>query len=290
MTPVQTSELTIGQPLPWDLFNQDHQQLLARGHVINTPDELQVLGKTPVFRMQEVSPAPAATNALPATGVAAPHQYHRFEDMRLSVGDRLQLSPPPRVGGDRCMVKLIGYVEDKTLLVGAPPSSQWRPSLIEGDQIAIRVFSGQNAFGFSVYVDKIIKQPFEYLHLSFPRQIVGKIIRKSRRIKTEIVATIAGNPAPAIISNLSITGAEVRANVNPGELGATIGLSFVLKIHGVDTPLSLQAAIRSLKQDHEGVEGSVRCGVEFQNLQPNDVSALQNLIYQELVEHPQNIA
>ena len=42
---VKTSDLVIGQPLPWDLFNQERQQLLARGDVINTDDELQLLGE-----------------------------------------------------------------------------------------------------------------------------------------------------------------------------------------------------------------------------------------------------
>jgi hypothetical protein len=288
LTLVQISQLAIGAPLPWDLFNQDREQLLARGHIINSPDELQVLRKTPLFRMEEATPTPAAMNALPTTGVVA--SQYQFGDMRLSVGDRLQLSPPARVGGDRCMVKLIGYVEKKLLIVYAPPSGKWRPTLIEGDQIAIRVFSGQTAFGFSAYVDNIIKQPFEYLHLSFPKNIVGKVIRKSRRVKTAIAATIADNPTPSIISNLSLSGAELRAKVNLGELGTAIRLSFSPEIYGIETPMSLHAVIRSLKQDHEGVEGAWRCGVEFQDLQPSDVAALQSLIYQELVEHPKNIA
>ena len=276
--PVQTSELAIGQPLPWDLFNQDSQQLLARGDIINSADELQVLEKASVFRIKEAPPAAEETTRF------------RFEDMRLAVGDKLQLSLPSNVSDDRCMVRLIGYVEDITLIVSAPSSGQWHTQLIEGDQVAIRVFSGQNAFGFNVRLDKIIRLPFEYLHLSFPRHIVGKVIRSSRRIKTEIAAAIAGNQGPAIISNLSATGAEVRANSNPGQLGATIRLSFALKIHGVETPMSLQAVIRSLKQDHDGAEGALRCGVEFQGLQPKDVAALQSLVYQEIVEHPHNLA
>ncbi len=285
---VKTSDLVIGQPLPWDLFNQERQQLLARGDVINTDDELQLLGEAPTFRMQEATPAPAVTDTAPAAQAEA--LRFQFKDMRLAVGDKLQLSPPSNVGGDRCMVKLIGYIEDVTLMVGAPPSGQWRPSAMEGDQIAIRVFSGQNAFGFNAYVDKIIKLPFSYLHLSFPKQIFGKVIRKSRRIKAGILVTLADNAAPAVISNLSATGAEVRANSAPGALGATIQLSSVLKIHGAETPLALQAVIRSLKQDHDGVEGAVRCGVEFQNLQLSDVAALQSLIYQELVDNPKNLA
>jgi hypothetical protein len=161
--------------------------------------------------------------------------------------------------------------------------------VIEGDQLAIRVFSSQNAFGFNAYVDKVMKVPFAYLHLSFPKQIIGKVIRKSRRIKTEIPATIDGNPTPVVVSNLSATGAELRTSVNPGALGTTIRISFALKIYDVETPLSIQTVIRSLKQDQSDAEGALRCGLEFQGLQPNEIAALQNLIYHELVEHPKSI-
>jgi hypothetical protein len=238
--------------------------------------------------MEKTLPEPAATDARPATAVQA--RAYKFEDMRLTVGDALQLSPPSHVGGNRCKVRLIGYVLDKTLMVEAPLSSQWPESLMEGDPVTISVFNGQAAFGFSVYVDKIIRQPFEYLHLSFPKEIIGKIVRTSRRIQTEFAVTIAGHPSPAVISNLSIGGAEVRATGNPGELGATISLSLVLKSNGVEAPLSLQAVIRSSKQDRDGAEGAVRCGVQFQHLQPSDVAALQSVVLQELVGRTQDFS
>lgn len=234
------------------------------------------------------NPEPAVVQA---TAPSTDHGAHRFlfQDMRLAVGDKLQLSPPSTVSGNRSVVPLIGYVEGVTLIVGAPPVGQWRPPLIEGDQVAVRVFSGQNAFGFTAYVNKIIKLPFDYLHLSFPKNIVGKIIRNSRRIKTHIAAVVTGNPVAAVISNLSATGAEVRAGASLGETGTTIALSFTLNIYGTDTPLALQAVIRSAKLDTQEAEGAWRLGIEFSELKPNDVATLHSLIYQELVEHPHNL-
>lgn len=234
------------------------------------------------------NPEPAVVQAtVPSTDDGA-HRF-LFQDMRLAVGDKLQLSPPSTVSGNRSVVPLIGYVEGVTLIVGAPPAGQWRPPLIEGDQVAVRVFSGQNAFGFTAYVNKIIKLPFDYLHLSFPKNIVGKIIRNSRRIKTHIAAVVTGNPVAAVISNLSATGAEVRAGASLGETGTTIALSFTLNIYGTDTPLALQAVIRSAKPDTQEAEGAWRLGIEFSELKPNDVATLHSLIYQELVEHPHNL-
>jgi len=234
------------------------------------------------------NPEPAVVQATAPSTDDGAHRF-LFQDMRLAVGDKLQLSPPSTVSGNRSVVPLIGYVEGVTLIVGAPPAGQWRPPLIEGDQVAVRVFSGQNAFGFTAYVNKIIKLPFDYLHLSFPKNIVGKIIRNSRRIKTHIAAVVTGNPVAAVISNLSATGAEIRAGASLGETGTTIALSFTLNIYGTDTPLALQAVIRSAKPDTQEAEGAWRLGIEFSELKPNDVATLHSLIYQELVEHPHNL-
>jgi hypothetical protein len=213
-----------------------------------------------------------------------------FDDMALRVGDRMQLAPPPKLEGDPCMVRLIGYVRDLSLLVTAPPPGSWRAPVIEGDNVVMRVFSGRSAFGFVCQVEKVIRIPFDYLHLSFPRLIAGRVIRRSRRIKAEIPVRIDGGTCAAgTILNISSTGAEVSTDASPGQHGSTIGLSFALKVHGVETPIALKAAIRSVR-DNPGDNGpGWRCGVEFQNVPLEAAAALKNLIYQELIEHPQSL-
>jgi hypothetical protein len=212
-----------------------------------------------------------------------------FDDMALRVGDRMQLAPPPKLEGDPCMVRLIGYVRDLSLLVTAPPAGCWRAPVIEGDNVVMRVFSGRSAFGFVCQVEKVIRIPFDYLHLSFPRLIAGRVIRRSRRIRAEIAVKIEGGACTTgNILNISSTGAEVFTNAAPGETGATIGLSFTLNVHGVETPLALKAVIRSVRET-AGDGPAWRCGVEFQNVSVEAAAALKNLIYQELIEHPQSL-
>jgi hypothetical protein len=213
-----------------------------------------------------------------------------FDDMGLRVGDRMQLAPPPKLEGDPCMVRLIGYVRDQSLLVTAPPSGSWRAPVIEGDNVVMRVFSGRSAFGFVCQVDKVVRLPFEYLHLSFPRLIAGRVIRRSRRIKADIAVKIDGGACAAgNILNISSTGAEVSTAAAPGESGATIGLSFTLNVHGLETPLALKAAIRSVRESAGDGNAACRCGVEFLDVPVVAAAALKSLIYQELIEHPQSI-
>jgi hypothetical protein len=213
-----------------------------------------------------------------------------FDDMGLRVGDRMQLAPPPKLEGDPCMVRLIGYVRDVSLLVTAPPPGCWRAPVIEGDNVVMRVFSGRSAFGFVCQVDKVVRLPFEYLHLSFPRLIAGRVIRRSRRIKADIPVKIDGGACAAgNILNVSSTGAEVSTDAAPGDSGATIGLTFTLNVHGVETPLALKAAIRSVRESAGESGPTWRCGVEFQDVPMEAAAALKSLIYQELIERPQSV-
>ena len=40
---IQTSDLTVGQQLAWDLFDQEHNQVQKRGYVIKTAEELKTV-------------------------------------------------------------------------------------------------------------------------------------------------------------------------------------------------------------------------------------------------------
>ncbi|NCP82730.1 MAG: flagellar brake protein, partial [Rhodoferax sp.] len=70
-----------------------------------------------------------------------------FEAMSLRVGDRLQAQPPSKVSTDRFYVRLIGYLQDMSLLITTPVSANGvRLQLIENDQLVMRVFANQSAF------------------------------------------------------------------------------------------------------------------------------------------------
>ncbi len=293
LLPVQISELTIGQPLLWDLFNQDQKQLLAQGEILSNADE-ELLKKSSLFRRQEESEITPISKPENDTSTTKKLNEFTFQDMHLNVGNKLQLKLPTNIvnsaeRSEFCTAELMGYVNNLSVMIRSPQlAKQMDLSLVEGDKVTVRLFSGQLAFSFSSYIDKIIKVPFNYIHLSFPTKISGQIIRKSRRIKTKIVATIADNPTPATISNLSMTGAEIRASASIGQIDETISLSFAVEIHDVKKTMSLQATIKSTKPTVNETDNALAFGIEFMALETEQSHLLQSLIYQELVENPEN--
>lgn len=287
LIPIQTSDLSVGQPLPWDLFDQAHQPIQKRGYIIKTADELKKLEGTSVFRMQKPEPEPMESGK---------NKFDRmdFEDMRLKVGHKMQLTLSTysknhnESSNYSYTASLIGYVQDSTLIVTMPASDQLvGEPFIEGDQIQICLFSGQCVFRFAVFVDKIIKIPFKYLHLSFPKDIQGQNIRKSRRIKCNIQASVVEKSIPLAITDLSIYGAGISSDLPLGRLGSTITLSFIIKILDEEIPLSIKSIIRSAKQINKNNQKIINSGVEFSDMKSEQALALRHLIYQEIVEHPE---
>lgn len=234
-------------------------------------------------------------DALSRQGAPGDRRY-TFDDMRLKVGDRLQLQFPARIAHERTFVRLIGYVSNQGLLVMAPRQNDGlRIHLHEGDELVVRVFSSQSAFGFSSRIDKIIKLPFEYLHLTFPKEIRGMQVRKSPRVKTRIIclATTAAsddNNLNGILTNMSANGALLAAKQMIAPVGETIRLAFRFNLHGTEALMNLNALVRSqFADENPGSRTPEQHGLEFVGLSSSDAMLLQSMIYQQMIEQPDTL-
>ena len=252
------------------------------------PDDLDALAGD-----KHTDDAPSA-----APEVGAPKSGFPFEAMNLKVGDRLQAQVPAKVSAERCTMRLIGYVHGVSILVTTPTMANGtRVQLIEGDPLVVRVFSSQNAFGFGSTIERVCKLPYHYLHIAFPKQIQGTVIRKSARVRSKIIATVVGEredktELTGVISNLSANGAMLDGRRSTAEVGDLLRLSFKLKLHNIETTLSLRAVVRAVIEDPAQKQSSTSLahfGLEFVDMQPNDQMLLQSMVYQKIIEQPQSL-
>lgn len=234
--------------------------------------------------------------AEPSAG--APQESFPFDAMNLKVGDRLQVQPPAKVSTERCPVRLIGYLQEQSMLITAPTAAGGAPlQLMPGDQLIMRVFSGQNAFGFACDVQRLCKLPYSYLHISFPKKIQGTVIRKASRVKTKIIVKVRterGGVAEhtAVISNLSANGALLDGRRTMAETGDSIQLTFKLKLHNIEAELSVAAKVRTVFDDEtlkQSGTSLAHFGLQFMDLDPNDQMLLQSMVYQHMIERPQSL-
>ncbi|MDZ7919861.1 flagellar brake protein [Rhodoferax sp.] len=243
------------------------------------------------MRTAELEPPKADEDSGPRTSFP-------FDAMNLKVGDRLQIQPPASLSTERCNVRVIGFVPQQSLLLTAPLNANGaRLELIERDQLVVRVFASQNAFAFACDVLRAAKLPYPYLHVSFPPEVQGTVVRKAPRVKTKIIAQIQSErpgvtAVPAVISNLSANGALLDGRRNIADVGDTVQMKFQIKLHNVDIPLSLRAVVRAVFGEETAVAGAVplaHFGLEFSELQPQDQMVLQSMVYQQMIERPQSL-
>lgn len=209
-----------------------------------------------------------------------------FKDIGLKVGDRLIIEPPPKLGEQVGVVRLIGYVNDLSVLVTMPDTRPWAGPPIEGDEVTVRTFSGRHAFGFTTAVGKRAVNPFEYLHLQFPRRISMRQIRNAERISTTINTRVldADEAIPTVVTNLSATGAEVRVWEPARVVGQTVSLELILDIHKVRTRIVVSGIIRNIHDIADSGESAY--GIEFVDVSTQTNIFLKSFVYQSLVEQP----
>lgn len=243
------------------------------------------------------APASSVDQATSPEGAAAQSGF-AFDAMNLRVGDRLQVQPPARVSSERCPVRLIGYLQDLSLLITTPvTTNSVRLQMLEGDTLVMRFFSGQNAFGFACDVQRVCKLPYSYLHIAFPTKIQGTVIRKAARVKTKIIVKVCNAKEDhvahtGILSNLSANGALLDARRSIAETGDTLKLIFKLKLHGIETELSLSAVVRAAFDDENLKQSGASLshfGLQFMDLSANDQMLLQSMVYQHMIEQPQSV-
>lgn len=303
---VTREDIPVGMPLPWPIYDQAGILLMEQGEIVASAASLDALLAAAPLREfswteseQTQSPEGAAA-ASQATLADIPETGFTFQDMRLRVGDRIQLQPPANVGLERYMVRLIGYLENASLLVTMPLENGLRVPLREKDKVVARVFTSQKAFGFTSAIERVCKIPYDYLHLSFPTSIQGSVVRRSPRVRTKLIASVSlaseaegAKPRSALIANISADGALVRARQSLAGKGELLRMSFRVNLHNVDTLLTVSAVVRSIFRD-EAAEGGgapmTNHGLQFQDLRPNESMILQSLIYQQMIEQPHTLA
>ena len=237
------------------------------------------------------SPAQSSPGTTDAAGL-------RFADLRLGVGDRLQLQMPKQAAGDRSIVRLIGYANGVSVLVTAPYQNGARIELVEGEEVVVRAFTRRSAFGFPAIVQRAVRHPLAYLHLSFPQVVQAVQVRKAIRVRTAIIAAVSlagrgAEPVSAMVADVSSSGALLDAAGAIGEPGALLRVALRVRLHHVDSDLTVQAVIRNRCAEYADASGGIEVvhhGIEFTGLGPTERMVLESLIYQQLAEDPGGLA
>ena len=132
--------------------------------------------------------------------------------------------------------------------------------------------------------------PYPYLHLSYPSKLEDMAERQASRVRSAIAVSVrpqsgesVGHDVPAVIRDVSNSGAQLLASANVGRAGdrVVIRARLPLEIIG-DQPVDLPALIRNVQEEAE-VKGSLwryKCGVEFEPLDTQSTLILRAYLYE----------
>lgn len=300
--PLRVSDIQIGKPLPWPVYDGENNLLLREGFVVENQRQIEMLVENGLYRNpkwkkvsinigtnskqekddKEKEKAAAASESLKAT----------FEEMVPKVGDPFQIQISTSFGDERYSVKLLGFLPNKSVMVGAPEFEGHLVLCRENQNVIVRSFSGTAAYGFTSSITKVCNSPISYLHLAYPKFVQKVSVRESARISFNIIGTVTnlktGENSPGLpvsVVDVSTTGAAFLSNKKIAEKDDELRLTFRAKIKEIEVYPILSCIVRSSSiETSENGTHKYRFGIQFQNLPTQELLILQSMVYQKLLE------
>ncbi len=213
-------------------------------------------------------------------------------DLKLHVGEPLQLQPRDGEGSRRMHVKVIGYLPGHSLIVTTPRIKNKVLIMREGQPFVTRVMIGNRIVGFATTVLRSCAVPYPYLHLSYPEEMEQITVRKAQRVRVKLFASLNNSnpdfrsekPHPVTVVDISTSGAQLISSAVAGAVGDKVHLNCLIKVGKAEKLLALPALLRNvhLEDDHEG--DSYSHGLEFDLSDQEDIFALHGFVYEQIVK------
>jgi c-di-GMP-binding flagellar brake protein YcgR len=298
LMPVRKSEIEVGKPLPFAIYDADRNLLLNQGVIVVSEHQLEGLLERGLFRESRLQRLAITQTALEEGksidswgGAAKPQEESlSFEAIKLMTDDTLQMQPLLEGQSERFTVRVIGLMKPKSVLVTAPMVDGKLIFIRDGQTYLIRAFSGLNVCAFKARVLKSQLQPFPYLHLSYPDSVQAMRIRKTMRAPASIIVAVHESEdgrqvGAGKLADISVGGAKLLSTTILGKKDQSLWLSFKVKLGDMEEYVKTPAIIRSLgEEDDDQGKPMKSFGIQFGELTQSQRLIIMNLVYQHLLK------
>ena len=289
---LKASELLIGKPLRWDLYDPNGTLLYSKGHVIDSEIDKAAVMKRRAMRDMEERPADL-TVIEGGSGKSGEEDSHDRKEIRLALEEtRIQPGDPLQLQGnneaDRFVVRLIGYLKGRSLIVSNPLKDGAPIYLREGETFVVRTFSGKLACAFTCVVMANPMKPYPHVHLSFPAEVRGLSVRRKERVKLRSIVAIDmdnGNRGAGVLVDMSIGGAMMMSRMTALAIGHTVTIKFKLAVAEMEYVMDIRARIRSSRVSEEESDLGLVYGLQFIEVSAEDNLVLASFVFQQLAEN-----
>lgn len=298
MIPVRKGDVALGRPLPYSLYDGNRKLLLREGVIVQTMNQLEGLSQRGLFRatgrgnLSGRDPSVEREQEQPAERPG--ESSTPLEEIKIRIGETLQLQTMDEQNPIRYNVKLIGYYKGQSVIVSTPSADGKVLLMREGQSFIVRLFSGKSVYAFTATTIRAANTPFPHLHLSYPAQVRGVTVRRSMRVTVNLIASVHtadGKQLAASVADLSKQGALLTSKTPLGQKGDTISIKFRFMLDHVEQLMTLGGVIRVVSQgpEAEGNASTYHHGCEFTDIPPQNAVALSAYVYQKLLEQSADV-
>lgn len=287
--PVRSSDVLVGKPLPWDIFDTQGNLLLSRGRILESNEEKVRLLQRGAERdidldehqrrsaeaIRKLTRFEQDSSNAQTQGAESLH----FEGLRLQPGESLQL----QVGRDerRFNVRFIGSLKGRSLIVSNPEAEGTPVFVADGSALTVSGIASQLAFVFKCSVLVNSSRPYPHLHLSYPPEVRGMRLRQTERVPVHVATAIQrenGESSSGAIIDLSLGGVHLISRIQL-KLQERIVLKFKIQLAGQPMIVTENGIVRAERPgDTKSVPGGRGYGVQFVDMPPEDLLLLMHYI------------
>lgn len=284
-TTIKSSELMAGRPLDWNVCDTDGSLLYARGAVVDAATRAQLLKRGAIREVAaEIGKLLIARDE---TGAAEQTREVRIllSDTGVRPGDGVLLDRG--LDGSRLTARLIGYLKGKSIIITIPADEQGSIFLKEGESVVAKVFSGKHVLAFPCAVLAIASKPFPHIHLNYPAEVTGIVVRRSERAGVRLIAAVdtGREQAAGIITDLSTGGLSFASRSRNIGVGAEILINFKLQLADSTYVMKLRGMVRAIRANQsDALDGAVAYGIQFRGMSAEDGLILSLFVSRQLAE------
>lgn len=283
--PVRIRDLPIGQAVRWTLYDPAGNVLLSEGSLITDQGEVANLMRRRAMREMDDLVEPAATAS---SGDSETRKEVRIalEDMRMQPGEAIQLQGSS--DEDRYVVRLIGYLKGRSLIVTNPVREGSSVYLREGQSFVARAFLGKQACAFPCSVMSSASKPYDHVHLTYPPEVRAITVRSGARVRLRTIVAIEledGGSASGVIVDMSVGGAQMMSRSPALAKDMRPVIKFKIEVGSLEYVMALPAQICSVRSSDEDSDLGQAFGIRFVDVSAEDNLVLSAFVFQRLAEN-----
>lgn len=222
-------------------------------------------------------------------------------ELKVKIGDVLQLQMLEQPERGRFRVTVIGLHEGRNLIVSAPMSNGSLLLLREGQMFVVRSLTGKKVLGFRAEIVKCYMNPYPYVHLRIPGDIEEYDVRNAWRVDVELIASVSvlaveqdggeeeqqtkkERSLPALLQNISTTGCLIQLSDRLDESVSRLMLSLRVDVAEHNRTMKINACVCSHREQHDSESGKIQhlYGLRFEQMEDDHRLMLYCFVYEKI--------